>query len=98
MSSPLSVSLPRDASLTEFADQVVRLCDGRAGLRRGLSIDVREPKMLQNAPPIGAAADAPVLDFIASSELPDRYEEVLSAAGWRLENYRRNPVFKNAHQ
>src|SRR5262249_13502936 len=28
----------------------------------------------------------------------DRYGEVISAAGWRLENYRRNPVFQNAHQ
>jgi HK97 family phage prohead protease len=43
-------------------------------------------------------AEADVLDFIASSEIPDRYEEIISATGWRLENYRRNPVFQNAHQ
>src|SRR4029078_10099363 len=31
-------------------------------------------------------------------ETLDRYGEVISASGWRLENYRRNPVFQNAHQ
>jgi hypothetical protein len=27
----------------------------------------------------------------------DRYHEVIEPAGWRLESYRRNPVFQNAH-
>ena len=44
------------------------------------------------------AAPGAVLDFIASDETLDRYGEVISAAGWRLEAYRRNPVFQNAHQ
>src|SRR5439155_4180793 len=41
---------------------------------------------------------APILDLIASSEALDRYNEIIMASGWRLENYRRNPVFQNAHQ
>src|ERR1043166_1698114 len=41
---------------------------------------------------------SPILDFIASSEALDRYNEIISADGWRLDNYRRNPVFQNAHQ
>jgi len=38
------------------------------------------------------------LDFIASDETLDRYDEIIVASGWRLVNYRRNPVFQNAHQ
>src|SRR5262249_55343942 len=43
-------------------------------------------------------SSSPTLDFIASDETLDRYGEIISARGWRLENYRRNPVFQNAHQ
>jgi HK97 family phage prohead protease len=39
----------------------------------------------------------PVVDFVASDETLDRYGEVLVASGWRLENYRKNPVVQNAH-
>ena len=39
-----------------------------------------------------------VLDFIASDESLDRYREIISASGWKLENYQRNPVFQNSHQ
>jgi len=74
------------------------LHDGRPGLRGGLHVDVREPEPLTfNLQPSTLNASA-VLDFIASDETVDRYDEVISAAGWRLDNYRRNPVFQNAHQ
>ncbi|HWQ92218.1 MAG TPA: hypothetical protein VN673_11145, partial [Clostridia bacterium] len=46
------------------------------------------------------AADSPalpVLDFTASNGALDRYHEIIDPAGWRLESYRRNPVFQNAH-
>jgi len=43
---------------------------------------------------LGSAA---VLDFIASTATVDRYHEIIEPAGWRLESYRRNPVFQNAH-
>src|SRR6266571_7152157 len=38
------------------------------------------------------------LDFISSDETLDRYHEIISAAGWKLSSYHRNPVFQNAHQ
>jgi hypothetical protein len=38
------------------------------------------------------------LDFISSDESLDRYNEIISASGWKLDNYLRNPVFQNAHQ
>jgi hypothetical protein len=45
----------------------------------------------------GAANGAPVIDFVASDETIDRYSEIISADGWELANYRKNPVFQNAH-
>src|SRR4051794_1234468 len=40
----------------------------------------------------------PILDFISSDETLDRYNEVISASGWNLEHYNKNPIFQNAHQ
>ena len=45
-----------------------------------------------------SAPTGAVLDFIASSETLDRSDEIIVATGWQLDNYRRNPVFQNAHQ
>jgi phage head maturation protease len=45
----------------------------------------------------GAECSGAVLDFIASTATLDRYHEVIEPAGWRLDAYRRNPVFQNAH-
>ena len=39
----------------------------------------------------------PVIDFRSSDETLDRYKERITVAGWRLENYRKNPVVQNAH-
>jgi hypothetical protein len=80
----------------EFGARLVTLCDGRPGLRRGLQAEILEPQQADG--PDGSGGVAPVLDFIASSEAVDRYDEILTADGWQLENYRRNPVFQNAHQ
>jgi hypothetical protein len=33
------------------------------------------------------------IDFIASTEAVDRYGDILRARGFRLENYKKNPVF-----
>jgi hypothetical protein len=83
-------------------DRWVRLSDGRLGLRRGLVMEVREPSDPQpstlNPQPSAAGNSQPILDFIASDETMDRYDEVIVPSGWRLESYRRNPVFQNAHQ
>jgi len=78
------------SSLAEFGERLVTLCDGRSGLRQGVQTTVREPAQ--------AEPNSSTLDFIASSETLDRYDEIISADGWDLENYRRNPVFQNAHQ
>jgi hypothetical protein len=86
--------------LTQFGSRLTPLCDGRSGLRGGLSVQVKRPSagdpLAASAP--DQAASGSCLDFIASCETLDRYHEIISVEGWRLENYRRNPVFQNAHQ
>jgi HK97 family phage prohead protease len=47
--------------------------------------------------PVPAGRSA-TIEFIASTAALDRYGEIISPEGWRLENYRHNPVFQNAHQ
>lgn len=73
----------------DLQQRLTPLCDGRPGLRGCLPAEVREP---------GDAAGQPIIEFISSDESLDRYDEVILASGWRLDNYRRNPVFQNAHR
>jgi hypothetical protein len=86
---------------TEFSDRLVTLCDGRPGLRGGIHMDVRDPSGkdgVLSVPNQNSQPSTSSLDFISSDESLDRYDEIIAASGWRLENYRRNPVFQNAHQ
>jgi len=79
---------------TDFPDRLLTLSDGRPGLRTSLPIEIRIPSdPVGPLPPPGAC-----LDFISSDETLDRYNEIISASGWNLTNYQRNPVFQNAHQ
>ena len=79
---------------TEFSERLVTLCDGRTGLRGGMNVEIREPAAAGSE----SHALPPILDFTASDETLDRYDEIISATGWQLANYQRNPVFQNAHQ
>ena len=77
------------------------LSDGRHGVRAQLQVEAREPardKIENQNSTIQNSTPPAVLDFIASDDTLDRYGEVLDPGGWRLDNYRRNPVFQNAHQ
>ena len=42
-------------------------------------------------------APSNALDFRSSDQTLDRYQEVITVAGWKLDNYRKNPVVQNAH-
>ena len=85
---------------SEFGDRLVTLCDGRNGLRAGLQTEI----VSSGAAPSAGTSHTPaapgraILEFISSTGALDRYQEIISPAGWRLEHYRRNPVFQNAHQ
>ncbi len=37
------------------------------------------------------------IDFRSSDETLDRYDEMVTASGWQLDNYKKNPVVQNAH-
>src|SRR3974390_2215807 len=95
MNSPSSLPSPLEqpALLAQFGERLVTLCDGRTGVRGSFPAEIRAPSARG-----GAGPPAPVLDFIASSDTLDRCGEVIVPSGWRLENYRSNPVFQNAHQ
>src|SRR5882672_7755435 len=85
----------------EFSSRLITLCDGRQGIRGGIHVEISEPPPgTDRDSSRGAASDpsACVLDFVASDETLDRYNEVISASGWNLANYHLNPVFQNAHQ
>src|SRR5437879_3096698 len=93
--TPHSLTAPEsdEGGSIAFSNRLVTLHDGRSGIRGALHVEVRSPDTRHST-----LDTSPTLDFIASDETLDRYDEIISAAGWRLENYRRNPVFQNAHQ
>src|SRR6266404_7785344 len=100
-------TLSRSDAPTDFSARLIPLCDGRPGLRGTMSVEVREPS-LSSSGGEGQGEEAlnsirensrnSCLDFISSDETLDRYSEIISASGWKLDSYHRNPVFQNAHQ
>jgi hypothetical protein len=82
--------------------ELLCLSNGRPGVRTAIQIEVHSPgkdelpRVPDQSPKISGSL--PILDFVVSDESLDRYDEIISASGWRLDTYRRNPVFQNAHQ
>ncbi len=78
---------------------LIPLHDKRPGLRTLLQVEVRDaiPSREGSGEAGGSAGGSAVLDFVASTATLDRYHEIIEPAGWRLESYRKNPVFQNAH-
>lgn len=67
--------------------ELIPLHDSRPGLRSLVPVEVRE----------ASGPETATLEFIASTATLDRYHEIIEPSGWRLEAYRKNPVFQNAH-
>jgi hypothetical protein len=59
-----------------------------------VSVSSPDPSTLNTQPSTSSFC----LDFISSDATTDRYCESIDARGWKLQNYRRNPVFQNSHQ
>src|SRR5512133_139653 len=78
---------------------LIPLHDNRPGLRALLEVEIREPLATSAEEGGDEATTCPMatLDFVASTATLDRYHEIIEPAGWRLDSYRRNPVFQNAH-
>jgi len=74
--------------LSETFARLCKLSTGQLGLRTQLPVEVSLP----------ADTSDPVIDIRVSDETIDRYGEIITAAGWRLDHYRANPVIQNAHQ
>ena len=72
---------------SELEKRLIQLSTGAKGLRAELPVEVKPD-----------AEDSDILHMRASDETLDRYQEVIVAAGWRLDNYRKNPVIQNSHQ
>jgi len=86
-----------DSKLTTvFSERLVPLYDGQAGLRGKIQVEIREPSAMPGE--IRDNSCNSCLDFVVSDETLDRYNEVIVASGWKLDNYVRNPVFQNSHQ
>lgn len=81
---------------TDFGSRLVPLTDGRMGLRGAMHMSARQPDPAWSK--AGLEPGAPVLDFVASDDTLDRYDETIVASGWQLANYLRNPVFQNSHK
>jgi len=76
---------------------LIPLHDSRPGLRSLLQVEVRDAIAAPAGEGEVAEVSSATLDFIASTATLDRYHEVIEPGGWRLDSYRSNPVFQNAH-
>jgi len=69
-----------------FGARLVTLTTGALGLRGGLKCDAK-----------AIEGDAPIMEFIASDETLDRYDEVVKVDGWELGAFKTNPVIVDCH-
>ena len=79
----------------DISSRLTPLYDGRPGLRSTLSVTAAAPP---SDPSIQQSTNPAILDFVSSDASLDRYGEIISPAGWKLDTYLRNPVFQNSHQ
>jgi HK97 family phage prohead protease len=56
------------------------------------------PVIRSGSSPDPTAEEEPVLEFVASTARVDRYGEIIQPEGWRLQAFRRNPVFLECHR
>jgi len=68
--------------------------DTKLAIRAQLGVSVTMGPRIRHAGPGGGDC----LDFVASTGAIDRYGEVIEPKGWKLDHYRQNPVFQNAHR
>ena len=71
----------------EFGARLVPLYIANTyGLRNGIRTTCKE-----------VAGSDPILDFIASDDTIDRYNEKINQSGWELDNFLANPVVPDCH-
>ncbi len=83
--SPKSkLKIMKETNLEIFGERLVKLSTGANGLRGALKCEVK-------------AAGENEMDFIATDESLDRYNEKILLAGWDTKNYLANPVVVDSH-
>jgi HK97 family phage prohead protease/HK97 family phage major capsid protein len=97
-----------DESREEYMDRCVAELSGDDGMGSdSISEDDAEEacraKWEERAPPAEVvhkahAATVNGMDFILSDETPDRFGDVISATGWDLTNFKKNPIALWAHR
>jgi HK97 family phage prohead protease len=89
---------------SELSDRYTTLQNGAQGLRSSINVEVSASE--HGVPALAGQVASSVrdnscnscLEFVSSDETLDRYGEIISARGWKLDNYQKNPVFQNNHQ
>lgn len=71
---------------TAFGSRLVTLANGQPGLRCSLAVEAK-----------AVEGQEATMDFVATTERVDHYDEVIQLAGWDLKDYRRNPVVVDCH-
>lgn len=62
-------------------------------------IDIKKVRRAAFTPNLRSVdEEARTIEFVASTETPDRYGDVIRVAGWDTEAYEKNPIFLWAHQ
>ena len=61
--------------------------------------EIGQKRLMPLVPEIRAIDDAKrTIEFVASTESEDRHGDIIRVAGWKLDNYLKNPVFLWAHR
>ena len=86
--------------LAEIAGLCILLAAGTNVLPHNLQI-VNYKARMRTVPVLSwivLALGKRTIEFVASTEAVDRYGDIIRTSGWKLDNYRKNPVFLWAHK
>ncbi len=81
----------------EIAWERDRLLEALEAFRQGIADAPILRKRTETEPLPADTGQMKPMNFVISTDEVDRHGDVIMAEGWRLESYRRNPVFLWAH-
>jgi len=87
-----------ETMVSEYPDENQRyaICLQQSRKDGGKSMDKIKKVFNCEVKQIGEESER-ILRFVGSDETPDRDDDIIEAAGWKLEEYQKNPVFLWAH-
>lgn len=91
-----------DTAVENAASSLLEAIDGKKTAMASVTKFTGDLKPVFKTVELQRAADSPddnpSYTFVASDETPDRYGDIVRAAGWQLANYKRNPIVLFQHQ